>query len=111
MVWMGKIEGVAGVPVDMYPVIEQGFEKGELYDQIDLGGRDVVRGIAKYFLLGRDETGFFTHRALNQIMDANEKSPGTYVGFAGIDDCGDEIAYVYRRVGWLEQMHHSQRET
>jgi hypothetical protein len=98
MSWFEKNEVVAGLPIGMEPIIGQGFEEGKVYAQIDLGSRFVVEGIAKHFLHNAEDAGFFTTKALKQIVRANNKLPGTYVGFAGADENGDSVAYIYEHI-------------
>lgn len=88
---------VAGIPVGMNP-IESGFESGKSYEQVDLGSRCAVRGLADLLLCGDLEVSHFAKRAANHIATTNLQVPGQYVVFAGPDEFKDNIAYVYERV-------------
>lgn len=98
MTWLGEMD-VAALPTDMEPIIGQGFEEGHAYTQIDLGGKFVIEGVAQYFLEGKLEPNYFTCRAVHHILTANQKKPGSYIGFAGADEQGGPIAHVYKYLG------------
>ncbi len=80
--------------------IWDGFEPGKFYEQVDLGSRAAVEGLASAL------TQKFADRRVtvpvatiaNQIEWVNSLMPGEYVVFTGKDHFEDEIARVYQRV-------------
>lgn len=97
-------EVVADIPTGMYPVGE-GFEAGRYYEQIDLGSRATVEGLARVLMNHNAEIyyndvliGYSVLHVHDCINFANRKDPGSYVVFTGKDESNDDIAYVYERV-------------
>lgn len=90
---------VAAIPLDMVP-IKEGFERGKYYEQVDLGSRAAVEGLAS--VLRQEDTSPWVSipilRIANKIIEVNSQSPGEYVVYTGKDQFEDEIAYAYQRV-------------
>ncbi len=97
MTHLETISHFAAIPKDMNP-LGAGFEAGGLYEQVDLGSRATVCGLARVLREDDLDAGFHALEAAGFIQNANMQSPGKYVVFAGEDLCGEEITYVYQRV-------------
>lgn len=93
-----RIQDVALVPTGMNPVDGEGFESGTYYEQVDLGSRCAVQGLARLFNEGDLDVSFFAIKAADHIAVANDRSPGEYVVYTGEDEHGDQIACVYQKV-------------
>lgn len=98
MKWLERNPLMAAITTGMDAVDAAGFENGRHYEQVDLGSRAAVVGLARHLRDNDSDVSFFAVKAAIDIAVANDKSPGEYVVYTGQDEHGDEVAHVYQRV-------------